>query len=94
MSPEPPEGPPTSEEEQVLALMRTLLLAHGARVDATGPDGKTALTSAAMFDWLECLEVLLAHGADAAHRDAAGRTALDAARAMGAPRTASRLEGR
>jgi len=47
---------------------------------------------AAMFDRLEVLELLLSRGASPTHVDAGGASALDAARMMGAARTAARLE--
>lgn len=57
-----------------------------------GRDGRTALMYAAMFDRLEMLGLLLEHGARWDHRDLEQRGALDYARAMGAQRTAARLE--
>jgi uncharacterized protein len=74
------------------AALVTLLLDHGARVDGPGGDGRTALMFAAMFDKLDILELLLQHGADPGARDADQRTALDYARALGAWRSATRLE--
>jgi uncharacterized protein len=74
-----------------LTLAR-LLLDAGARVDGAGPDGRTALMFAGMFDRLEVLEELLARGANPRHQDAARRTAHDYACAMGARRTAERLD--
>jgi hypothetical protein len=68
-----------------------LLLEHGAQVDGAGPDGKTALMFAAMFDRVAVLELLLARGAEPERQDAEGRTALDYAHAMGAQRAAERL---
>ena len=69
------------------------LLARGALVDGCGPDGRTPLMVAAMFDRLEMVEMLLAAGADPVRRDAAGLTAADSARRMGAQGTPGRLDG-
>jgi uncharacterized protein len=63
----------------------------GAAIDGCGPDGKTALMMAAMFDRTEMLDLLLARGADKGARDAAGMTAQDLADRMGAANTAARL---
>ena len=60
-------------------------------MDGAGPDGKTALFFAAMFDRVEAMEELLARGARPGHRDADQRTALDYAQAMGARRAVERL---
>jgi ankyrin repeat protein len=69
-----------------------LLLDGGAAVDgAAGPDGRTPLMFAAMFDRLEVLALLLARGAAPDRRDAGGTTARALALAMGAHRTAERL---
>lgn len=68
-----------------------VLLDHGAPVDGHGPDGRTALMTAAMFNRLDILELLLARGADPARRDAAGLDAAAAARAMGADDAVARL---
>jgi uncharacterized protein len=74
-----------------LSILRALL-DGGARVDGTGPSGQPALAFAAMFDRIEVLEELLVRGADPRHQDSARRTALDYALAMGARRTAARLD--
>lgn len=72
--------------------MVELLLAHGADVNSAGPDGKTALMMAAMFNRTELVELLLARGANPQARDSRGLSVLDAARIMGAPDTAALLE--
>ncbi|HSD20233.1 MAG TPA: ankyrin repeat domain-containing protein, partial [Anaeromyxobacter sp.] len=61
-------------------------------VDAAGPDGRTPLMFAAMFDRVEVVELLLRRGASADLREAGAATALDLARAMGAARAARLLE--
>ena len=71
--------------------MIALLVEAGAAVDGAGPDGKTALMYAAMFDRAEAVEALLARGADPGRVDADGRRALDCALAMGAPRAEAAL---
>jgi ankyrin repeat protein len=67
------------------------LLAAGAGVDDAGPDGKTALMFAAMFDRAEIVAARLARGACPDRVDGEGRRALDYATAMGAERAAARL---
>ncbi len=66
----------------------------GASVDGCGPDGKTALMMAAMFDRTEMLDLLLARGADPTARDAAGMSPQDLADRMGATNTAAQLRQR
>lgn len=44
-----------------------------------------------MFNRVEIVDLLLAHGANVLAQDSQGRTALAAARAMGAPDTPDRL---
>jgi uncharacterized protein len=63
--------------------MTALLLARGARVDAAGADGRTALHAAAAGGKLSGAFVLARHGADLARPDAAGKTPADLA---GVPR--------
>jgi ankyrin repeat protein len=69
----------------------SLLLAHGAGVDATQEKGFTALHAAAMNGDLETVELLLAHGADRGLRSEDGRTALDFAVQAGKTEAATRL---
>ncbi|GAA0279539.1 hypothetical protein LNAOJCKE_1900 [Methylorubrum aminovorans] len=69
-----------------------LLLEHGAQVDGAGDGTRTALMVAAMFDRTEIVDLLLAHGADAGRRDAAGMSAADMARQMGAKDTPAQLD--
>lgn len=58
------------------------LLEHGARIDATDGDGRTALHYAAMRGIRPAIvECLLEHGAKPNAKDARGRTPLDFARA-------------
>ncbi|QEE38182.1 MULTISPECIES: ankyrin repeat domain-containing protein [unclassified Methylobacterium] len=74
-----------------LAVTR-LLLQHGAAVNGTGTGSRTALMTAAMFDRTEMVALLLEHGADPDFRDAAGQSAADMARAMGAQATPGQLD--
>jgi ankyrin repeat protein len=68
-----------------------MLLEHGADVNGSGHQGRTALMTAAMFDRTEIVALLLAHGADVHARDAQGLTALSAAQIMGARDTPVQL---
>ena len=71
--------------------MTELLLAHGALVDGTGDGTRTALMTAAMFDRVAIIDLLLAHGADPDRRDGAGLTAAEMAQSMGATQAPARL---
>lgn len=57
----------------------TLLLKHGARVNARSHDGTTALISAARYCRTENVRVLLRYGADVQAKNRQGETALSAA---------------
>ena len=72
--------------------MARLLLDRGAQVDGTGGGSRTALMTAAMFDRTEMIDLLLAHGADPDVRDAAGQSAADMARQMGAQNAPAQLD--
>lgn len=68
------------------------LLGHGAQVD--GPQGgRTAFMVAAMFNRVEIMQLLRAHGADPWARDASGLNALEVARKMGADASVQWLGG-
>jgi ankyrin repeat protein len=69
-----------------------LLLDHGARVDGAGPDGKTPLMFAAMFDQVAVVDLLLTRGAAPDRQDVSGNTAASLARGMSAARAATRLD--
>jgi ankyrin repeat protein len=69
----------------------TFNAARVRRANEVGPDGKTALMFAAMFDRVDVVAALLARGARPGRRDGAGRRALDYAEAMGAARAAAAL---
>jgi len=70
-----------------------VLVAGGADVNhASTANGRTPLMMAAAFNRIEMVQWLIAHGAARDARDAAGLTALDAARAMGAPDAAMLLD--
>lgn len=68
-----------------------VLLAHRVLPAGCGPDGRTPLMIAAMFDRLEMVDLLLEAGADPARRDGGGAMAADLARKMGAQATPGRL---
>lgn len=59
--------------------MTVLLLARGARLEAAGADGRTALHKAAFRGKLSGAFVLARHGADLTRTDAAGKTPHDLA---------------
>lgn len=73
--------------------MTALLLARGARLEAAGADGRTALHKAAGRGKLSGAFVLARHGADLTRTDAAGKTPFDLAgvRAPGAEITDAEL---
>lgn len=73
-----------------LAVMEALL-AGGADVNGCGPDRRTALFTAAMFDRTDAVALLLGHGAMPDWRDVHGLSAADAARLMGATETPDQL---
>jgi len=60
--------------------MTVLLLARGARLEATGADGRTAMSKAALRGKLSGAFVLARHGADLTRADGAGMTPFDLAR--------------
>lgn len=71
-----------------------LLLANGAQVDAPQAGGFTALFSAAAANCRDLAELLIAHGADPAHKSDTGMTASDFARQRGHLVIAARLQPR
>jgi ankyrin repeat protein len=60
-----------------------LLLEYGAKIDATGTNGKTALHYAAAAGHNRVVQLLLDRGADTSPVDNDGNTAIDLARAAG-----------
>jgi D-alanyl-D-alanine carboxypeptidase len=71
-----------------------LLLKHGANIDAENATGFTALQHAAESGSLGAADALLAAGADANHRNAAGSRAADIARSQGHPEVAARIDAK
>lgn len=74
------------------ATLVTLLLDHGARIDARSPNGSTALMMAARYGSEASVQLLLARGADPGLRNQRGMTAADFARGAGRDRLAALLE--
>ncbi len=68
------------------------LLEQGASASVTNHSGATALTFAATFNQPLMVDLLLAAGADAAHRDARGLSPADHARGQGHQALADRLD--
>lgn len=60
--------------------MLSLLLKHGAEVNAIDKCGRSALMEAALFGWIDNVKVLLQHNADKDIRDGENRLAIDLAR--------------
>jgi len=58
----------------------SVLIKHGAQVNAVDSKGKTPLMDACVNGEVECVRLLLAANADRSIRDAAGRTAMDYAK--------------
>ena len=74
-----------------IAIM-TMLVEHGAAIDGPSDGARSPLMVAAMFDRCDMVEVLLQRGADPDARDAAGLSASDFARSMGAARAIETIE--
>ncbi|KAF3028194.1 hypothetical protein E8E15_009743 [Penicillium rubens] len=60
--------------------MVSLLIKHGADVNAVDNNGRTALMEAALFGWVDNVKVLLKHNADKTIRDGENRLAIELAR--------------
>ncbi len=75
-----------------LAIM-TMLVEHGAALEGPSDGARSPLTVAAMFDRIDMMAVLLHRGADPDARDAAGLTASDVAKSMGAARAIEAIDG-
>jgi ankyrin repeat protein len=92
-----PDVPNPSDREEVVLDLVTLLISHGASVNARRRDGLTALHSAAYRGHLSVIETLLARGADRTIRGYdgagphAGQTAADVAVSQGQAAAASLL---
>lgn len=69
----------------------TLLLAHGAAVDARSPNGTTPLMMAADYGPSACVDLLLAAGARVDLQNDLGLTAVDFAKQRGRDRLAAQL---
>lgn len=61
-------------------------------MESPGPDGKTALMFAAMFNRVAIVELLVRRGARIDAKDVRGMTPLDYARSMGAADAAAVLQ--
>lgn len=69
-------NPLTSAILNSLPGMVKLLIEFGAKIDATNPEGLTALHSAAVSQNPECASILLEHDADITHMSSNGCTPL------------------
>ncbi len=67
------------------------LISVGADLEASLPNGSTALHFAAMFNQADIVELLVAAGADAGAKDVEGQTAADHARKRGFTTLAERI---
>lgn len=74
------------------ARIITLLLAHGAAVNARQAGGVTPLFSAAIANRKDLAEILLAQGADPGCKSDLGKTSADFARERGHLEIANRLD--
>ena len=87
--PTPPAGDPAAILRQAAAMGRTgdikALLAKGAPVDAPDDSGVTALMRAVQADQPAAAALLVRHGADPDHRNAAGDSARDLAAMLDDP---------
>ena len=70
------------------------ILERGVEVNAAAADGTTALHLAAAAGFRESCRVLLQHGADRGQKNAAGATAIDAAKGGGHDQLAARVVSR
>ena len=61
------------------ALNLDILLQHESPLDCISSSGRTALMMAVLNDHVECVEILLAYGANMTMKDAVGRTVRDIA---------------
>lgn len=62
------------------SAMISLLIKHGAEVNAVANSGRTALMEAALFGWVDNVKILLKNNADKNIRDSQNRRAIDLAR--------------
>jgi hypothetical protein len=69
------------------------ILERGVEVNAAAADGTTALHLAAAAGFRESCRVLLQHGADRGQKNAAGATAIDAAKGGGHDQLAAFIDG-
>jgi hypothetical protein len=88
-----PSAPLRAIADEALAIAQKAIQRARQGDDAAGPDGRTALMYAAMFDRVEVVEALLRRGACPDLVAGDGSTALQCAQAMGAVRAAARLNG-
>ena len=71
--------------------MLTLLLDHGAAIDALSPNGSTPIMMAASYGPEASVELLVARGADLKRKNDLGLTASDFAARAGRQSLADRL---
>ena len=86
-------GADAAAREPRLAEALAAILERGVEVNAAAADGTTALHLAAAAGFRESCRVLLQNGADRGQKNAAGATAIDAAKGGGHDQLAAFIDG-
>ena len=86
-------GADAAAREPRLSERSAAILERGVEVNAAAADGTTALHLAAAAGFRESCRVLLQNGADRGQKNAAGATAIDAAKGGGHDQLAAFIDG-